>query len=676
MAAHSAAATEARPRGLQIALGVRAKLGCIVAASFLVRALAAVASSTPTFFPDEYIYAAIARSIADTGRPLVRGGAAHFPALLEPIVAAPLWALAPTEVAYHLVQVENALFMSLAAVPAYLLARRLRLSPAFGLACAVFAVALPDLGFSAYGLADPVAYPLVVGALYAGVVALESPRRAPQLAFLALAGLAAFARIQYVVLVPAFLTAAGLLDGRRALRAQRLPLAVVGGAAAAGLAAGAGRVLGYYSAVTDLHVGLGLVRWAAVDLFVLALVSGVVLVPGAVVALARPRGRGETAFALLAGVVTLALLVEAGVYASNGSQRFQERYLFSLLPLIPIAFGVYLRRGRPARLPVALLAALLLALSARLPLSGYAAGTGSTDSPFLAGVLRVERIAGVGAGAAVVAVCAALAAVGAVVVAWRGGGRAAIAASLAFLIAASVAGTAQFVSEARLVRDRDLPVRATWVDDRGLGEVTALQTPFAPAMRMLQQLYWNRSITRELVLDDAVPTDAFAVLPASVARDGTLRVRGGAVRAPLLVQEYAVTAELENATLLERAGTFSLWRPHAPARLRLLAVGRFSDGWLAHDGRLTIWPAPGEAGTHGELRFTLSLPHGRRPVTLRIGREHHRLVAGERLPLRYRVDQAEGPWSLSFTAADGTYAPDLRPISVRSTPPVFLRRDS
>ena len=37
------------------------------------------------------------------------------------------------------------------------------------------------------------------------------------------------------------------------------------------------------------------------------------------------------------------------LYASNGSDRFKERYLFVLLPLIPLAFGLYLRRGRPAR---------------------------------------------------------------------------------------------------------------------------------------------------------------------------------------------------------------------------------------------------------------------------------------------------------------------------------------
>ena len=106
-------------------IGVRTTLGLMVAISTAIRGIAATSHASPTLFPDEYIYTALARSFATTGKPLIRGHLAHFPALLEPLLAAPLWALAPTPLAYHLVQVENALFMSLGAIPVYLLARRL-----------------------------------------------------------------------------------------------------------------------------------------------------------------------------------------------------------------------------------------------------------------------------------------------------------------------------------------------------------------------------------------------------------------------------------------------------------------------------------------------------------------------------------------------------------------------
>src|SRR5207302_1127315 len=97
----------------------------IVAASFLVRYVAALGHSTPLYFPDEYIYSGIARSLARSGRPLIRGNSAHFPAMLEPLLAAPFWLSHDPAVAYRLTQAENALFMSLAAVPVYLLIRRL-----------------------------------------------------------------------------------------------------------------------------------------------------------------------------------------------------------------------------------------------------------------------------------------------------------------------------------------------------------------------------------------------------------------------------------------------------------------------------------------------------------------------------------------------------------------------
>src|SRR2546430_10673514 len=54
---------------------------------------------------------------------------AHFPALLEPLAAAPFWLFHDPMLAYRLTQAENALVMSLAAVPGYFLSRRLRLRP-------------------------------------------------------------------------------------------------------------------------------------------------------------------------------------------------------------------------------------------------------------------------------------------------------------------------------------------------------------------------------------------------------------------------------------------------------------------------------------------------------------------------------------------------------------------
>src|SRR5205085_5333265 len=170
--------------------------------------------------------------------------------------------------------------------------------------------------------------PLVLGGIYAGVCALERPTRRAQLDFVALGGLAAFARLQYVVLPAAFVVAAFVIERRRALRVHRLPLALLALPVVAALAVGPSRVLGYYSGIAHLHVGAGsILHWAAVDAMLLAYSSGWVLDPGALIgtwlALSRPRTRSEAAFALLLVAYALGLFAEAALYASSGSTRFQ-----------------------------------------------------------------------------------------------------------------------------------------------------------------------------------------------------------------------------------------------------------------------------------------------------------------------------------------------------------------
>ena len=54
-------------------------LGGLMLASFGGRLWAAAGRPTPDYLPDEYIYPTLARSFAEHGRPLIRGGTAHFP---------------------------------------------------------------------------------------------------------------------------------------------------------------------------------------------------------------------------------------------------------------------------------------------------------------------------------------------------------------------------------------------------------------------------------------------------------------------------------------------------------------------------------------------------------------------------------------------------------------------
>jgi len=663
-----AALPAVHPFALARGLTARVALTIVVLASFALRLVASAAHPVPRYFPDEYLYTAIARALGSGQAPNVRGTPASFPALLEPILAAPFHALFSPELAYRLTQAENALLMSLAAVPVYLLARRLSLSSQYALACAVFAVAIPDLVFASYTLADPVAYPFAMGALAAGVAALDRPSRRAQLLFLALAGLATFARVQYVVLPAAFVVAAVVVDRRRVLKTQRLPLVLMALPLAGALALGPARVFGYYANITNLHVGGALLRWAGTDLFLLAFASGIVLVPGALVALARPRGRTETAFAALAAAFAAGLVTEAALYASNGSLRFQERYLFAVLPLLPIAFGLYLKHGRPAHLAVGAIALALVTPAALIPLSGYAEALGRTDSPFLVAVFRLERIVGVANGAFAMFVLAAAACAGAVLVSRRGGGNYALAGALAAALLASLGAAVGDTATANEVRAEYLPPDVSWVDAAGARDVTLLQTAGSPPAGAIEQLYWNRSITHEARVGAALPTDVYAAPRLRVARDGTLEGVGRQV----IFQDYAATARFANAELVARARTFSLWSSDEQPRLSLLEEGRFWDGWLARDGELMLWPDI--AGkTRGTLRFALSLPLGAQRTTVRFGKARYDIRPGETTKVEYTID-THGPWSLGFsTSTGGNAQSDLRFTSVRSTAPVFER---
>lgn len=224
----------------------RAAVASLVATSAILRVLAAVPHSTPRLFPDEYIYAELARSLRH-GSLTIRGVPAHFPALLEPILTAPFWALGNVDEAFRLTQAMHAIVGSLVAIPVWLLARRLGLEAWQRVSCVVLALALPTLLYASYLTADVVAFTLAVSAIYSAVVALEAPSRRSQATFLALAGLATFARVQYVVLVLAFCVAMLAGSGGRpllALRRYRLTVACLSVPAVAVLVLGPGHVLG------------------------------------------------------------------------------------------------------------------------------------------------------------------------------------------------------------------------------------------------------------------------------------------------------------------------------------------------------------------------------------------------------------------------------------------------
>jgi hypothetical protein len=666
----------------------------IVAGSFLLRTAIAWLRATPDLLPDEYIYSALGRSLATTGRPEIRGGAAHFPALLQPIVTAPAWLVGNVEISFRIVQATGALAMSLAAIPVYLLARRLELSQRVGLALAGLAVVVPDMVYASFLASEPFAYPLVLAAVAAAVAALARPTRRAQLAFVGFAALATLARAQFVVLpLVFFLASLGLGAAERrvrsALRDQILPLGCFLVPAIAAFVAGPARVLGYYRTALDLHVNAGsILTWSGWDAMALAYAAGWIIVPGALVglwlALVRPASRSERAFAVTAGLLTIVLLGEAALLGGNlvgpaavsGLGQIKERYIFYLVPLCGICFALYAKRGWPLRLQHLALAALLFVLAVRVPLSGFSTSGGLDASPILYGTRWLTtELDDTSLSSLAIAVAAGLLSAAAVAGSRRPTLGTPIALTLALLAtaSASAAAVAFDVTNGATVKRAYLPRNASFVDDSGLRDVALLQASNGYRDASLQQLFWNRSIDRVFLLPDAQKLDAFRAERVAIAADGSLRVGGRPIHSPLLVDGFGSWLRLRGARPVARGPASTLWAPNGRIRLALYARGRYLDGWLAGRGAITIWPATTGGRVRGRLRLTLSLPGDTKAKTMRFSHDGLRRVVRIAPGTSKRIVVpvcSSGPWQATFSSTSVKFA-GSRLVSVKATEPAF-----
>jgi hypothetical protein len=659
-------------------------LAGLVALSFAIRLVVGWMRATPNYFSDEYLYAELSRSLLESGRPLIRGVEVGFPSLLQPVLTAPAWLIDDVAVSYRLVQGLGAFAMSLAAIPAFLLARRVGAGRALALGVAAFTLAVPDLLFASWVVAEPFAYPLALGVVLAATVALAEPTRRNGAFFVVIAGLAAFARIQFAVLPLCFLAAVlvvGLRERRvrAALREQALVLGVFAGAAALTLAVGLTRVLGLYRSGLDGRADpIELLERAGVNALVLAYSSGWILLPGAliglVLALARPRTRTELSFAAFTGSLAVALFLEAGL--AGAVDQAQERYVFYVLPLAAVGFCLYAARGWPSRMYLALVAVALIAASAAAPLAGFSAAEGKAHSPLLLAAFRVEQWLG-SAGTGSLAFAAAAAVLCTLAVALSVRPRVATGVALALAVAAgaatSVASVAFDRQNATAVRKAFLPGDPSWVDRSGLENVVLVRGPNGIRTEALEQLFWNRSVTRVALLPGAEQVDHVHAPRLKIASDGGLLVDGRRIRNPLLVDGYAGTLRFAGARRVASSPSFTLWEPRGDARLSLYLAGRYSDGWLASAGRLHLWPD--RRTVEGRVRMTFTAPAAAGPMVIRFLSSHGerrdvRLLPGVPKAVEFEACSV-GRWHLTFVSDSRGFVGN-RVVSAQATEPVFV----
>lgn len=643
-------------------------VGGVVAVSALVHTALAWRRATPGYFPDEYMYAELGRSLLERGSPLVRGEGSGFVSLLYPVLTAPAWLWDDVGAAYRTIQTFNALAMSLAAVPAFLLARRLGVGARLAVGVAALAVAVPELVYSGAVMAEAVAYPLAVAVAWAAVRSVERPTVRSQALVLVLAALAATARIQLAVLPLCYVL--GVVVARRA-REQRLAIGAVVLVLLLGLALALTASVGIYGDVTEYRVDpLDGVRGFGATALVLALASGWVLVPGAVLgivlALARPRSPGETAFAAFAAAAVALLLLQAALVGEAG--RAQERYALYALPLVFASFALYASREWPWRRAHALLAAAMALVVAVVPLGGWAAGGGTAQSLALAALRRFEAaLDDVGLASLLVALGATALSAVVVAVAYA---RPQLATTVAVATAALAcvgltAAASSFYGRSRAVlRAAYLPDDPSWVDASAGGQpVTLLTAPRSTSPDLHSTLFWNRSVDRLALLDGAEPPDAFAALPVRPDGAGRLDLAPG----PLLVDGHGSAVVLRDAARVASAPTKTLWRPRGRPQLQLLLAGRYFSGLMAAEGGIRVWPAEPGGSISAWLELELSAP---RPVPLEVeppdGRTIERTISEPTL-LRVPVC-SRGVWTASYASGSIGVVHGTR-VGVRASEP-------
>lgn len=353
-------------------LGVRATplviLTAAVAVSAVVRGAIGLWMPAPWILPDEIVYSELAKSIAAGDRPSIRGIPVFGWGEVYPTLIAPAWLVFEDPLrAYHATLAVNAVVMSLAVVPAYLLARMF-VSQRLSIVVALFTVLIPSMSYTDVIMSENAFYPAFLLSLWLIARAVRRPTLASQALALAGLGLIAFTRIQGIALVGAYVAAVavyaltGPRDERNPYVRKFLPSAAVGLAAsfspaALSIVTGNG-AFGWLGARSETFEGFH--AWEIPGWFVFLtgdLVLYVAVAPAAASAVMLLRAFAdhptveERLFAAVALPTFAAMLGSVSLVSAaldvDGTENLNERYVFYVVPLMFVGLALWLSAGLP-----------------------------------------------------------------------------------------------------------------------------------------------------------------------------------------------------------------------------------------------------------------------------------------------------------------------------------------
>jgi hypothetical protein len=593
---------------------------------------------------DELLYAKLARHIAVSGSPvpMLHGEHVGFLGIVYPIVLAPFYGALDPFGAFEAAHVVNAVLFASAAIPVYLLTRRLA-PTAWALVVALLAIAIPWSLHAAFVMSEAAAYPVFVWAILACHRAVAEPSPRSDLLAVGALVLAFFTRPQFLFLaavLPIAIIAAR--EPRRALARHRvLAIAYAVGIAIVVPLAALGeshRLLGDYGVTATQGSLLPSSVWksAAIHLDVLAVGLGVVpfvLGAGWIFASLRDEAPRLRAFAVIAAPALVLLVLETASYdvRFGGTDIFRDRYLFYLAPLLLIGSALALRADR---LPIVGIACATAFFAGTVVLADFQPVAGIlVDSPesVLNGIIHDDS-AGLPAGV-FVAICGVLVGAICIALAWVPRPAALIGVAVAiFAFGGSVAGYAFD----RLLTSRTvagLPVTGqdrvrNWIDRVTRGSVGVLAYPVSRDWGQSAEVWWdqeffNDSVTRAFVAPGGTFTyTPFPDTPLDLdPRSGTFR---GTEHAP----PYVLAARNDSRFGLFGAqtaanGVFVVLSSDRPYRALWATSGLDADGWT-RPGRpavVRVYARPeGQGGGSTMVSVALdSPPEAQGPVQYRLG---------------------------------------------------------
>jgi hypothetical protein len=598
----------------------------LVVVSTISRFLLARGVAAPFIFQDELLYSELAKSLGTTGHFALRGTPGLFGlSPVYPMLISPAYALFNSVLdAYTAIKLLNALFVSLAAVPAYLVARRL-VSPGFAFLAAALVLAVPDLLLAGTVMTENAFYPIFLLWFLALVRMLERPTIVNQVAVLALLLVAYETRPQALVLGPALLTAIVLMTVTDALAAERPWNAWLQRARAYWLTVlllGAGALifvvvevvirgravkdslLKTYSSLASVHYTFGgVAKWSLYLLSELDVVVGVLPFAAFIVIVAAAFRRRESsrplrAFAAGAVAASVWIVLAVGAFSSSPYvRRLEERNAFYVMPLFLIALVVWAARsaGRDPR-ATGIAATVAVACTSLVPLESFLNGHALTDSFALLGVWRVQMHFAVPFEWITPIVVLMAIAVGIFFVLVPARFALVAPAAVLLLLAFENRGADIFISQASVVsRKGAIQAPVDWIDQavRPHGQVAMLFTNARPPSVTWQNQFFNRSIGPLYNFVDS-PLDG---LPQQMIRTeprtGLIKVvGGGVVHAQYVLTDTSQVLAGTPIASDKRIG-MRLYRVRGPIRVITTAGDIYPDRWSGSSATLVAYACHG-----------------------------------------------------------------------------------